>query len=80
MPSIEILRMVTAYETVVVDIDDETLERVMSKTISRSELNDLCEDRYSDIVPLENEYPHTVYVINTGDHPITIDFEDEPNE
>ena len=80
MQAIEIHRMFTGVESVTVDVDDETLARIKNKTIPRSELNEMFFDGYVDLDPLENDYPHSVYIINKSGHPNVLDFEGEPNE
>lgn len=80
MQAIEIHRMYTGFESVTVDVDDETLARIKNKTIARSELNEMFDDQYIESEPLENEYPHSVYIINKSGHPNVLDFEGEPDE
>jgi hypothetical protein len=78
--AIEIHRMVIGVESCIVDVDDETLDRVKNKTISRSELDELMFDEYIDIDIHENERPHIVYIIHKGGLPSVIDYEDQPDE
>ena len=75
--AIELHRMFTGVESCIVEVDDETLARVKNKTISRTELNDMFEGQYLDSDPLENDLPHSVYIINQSGHPTVLDYEAE---
>jgi hypothetical protein len=60
---IEIRRMVTGVESCTVLVDDATLKTITDKTITRTELEDLCwngGDNY-DVDVHEGEEPHSVY-------------------
>jgi len=72
---IELHRMVNGFESSTVNVDDETLERIKNKDITREELNDLFDEgRCSPVEPLDNDYPHSVYVVNSS---TSYDFEEE---
>lgn len=78
--AIEIRRMVMGVDSVCIDVDDETLERIKNKTITRSELNVLMDDAgelYTEAYDVE--YPHAVAIINKGKHPQVLDYENEPD-
>lgn len=72
---IEIRRMVKAVEFSTIDVDDETLKNIESKTISREALNDLLWDAESDIEIVDGDYPHEVAIIRNP--PTFVLFEDD---
>lgn len=79
MPSIEIYRRTVGYEVALVEVDQETMDKIARKKLTREELNGLFATSSSVISEiLENNYPHSVYNVTSNDHPILYSYEDLP--